>query len=459
MAKTYRFNALLTENGWLEQAVVQLDASGNIQSIGTDGVEQAESVDGYALPGFQNGHSHAFQYAMAGLSELHEGTGVPDDFWSWRTAMYDLALQVSPEHLEDIAAMLYAEMLRHGYTAVAEFHYLHHDPQGKPYANRAELGERLIAAAQRAGIHLTLVPMFYQMGGFGKAAEEKQRRFISSTIEDYHQLLESSEQAVSQYEHASLGMGIHSIRAVKAEDIQQVCQEYSGEKPFHLHISEQLKEVEDSMAFYGKRPVEWLLDNVELSEHFHLVHATHLNGREVEGIAQSGAHVVLCPTTEGNLGDGLFRFADYQAANGAWSIGTDSHVSLSPLEELRLLDYGQRLITHQRTTYYRPGQGDSGFNAIRMAWKGGRKAMGQPSDAFFKVGQPFDAVVMDAQTPLIGSSSLKHLCNTLVYASDVSHLLGTIVSGKWVVKNGQHQQKEAIVQRFLDAMADLKSRA
>lgn len=457
MTKGYHFKGLLTENGWLENVTVYVDDLGKIESI-IDTTENAELVDGYALPGFQNAHSHAFQYAMAGLAELHEGTGVPDDFWSWRSAMYDLALQVSPEQLEDIATMLYAEMLRHGYTAVTEFHYVHHDKDGKPYANLAELGSRLIAAAQKVGIHITLVPMFYQMGGFGKPAEEKQRRFISKSVEDYNQLLDSSQKTTQHYQRANLGLGIHSLRAVRPKDVVTVCEQFENDKPFHFHVSEQLKEIEDCLAYHGQRPVEWLLNNTDVNEHYHLVHATHLNNAEVKGIALSGAHVVLCPTTEGNLGDGLFRFKDYQSFNGSWSIGTDSHVSLNPLEELRLLDYGQRLSSHKRNTFFQPGMGDSGFNAIKMAWQAGRNAMGHQSETFFQVGDYFDAAVFDARTPLIGSSSLRHLCNTMVYSSDVSHLLGTMAAGKWVVKNGKHLHNETISNGFLNTMKKLQSR-
>ncbi|WP_053991725.1 formimidoylglutamate deiminase [Mangrovimonas sp. TPBH4] len=455
---TYIFKGLLTNDGWLENAAVTVDDQGIIESISSEATAEGENVNGYALPGFQNAHSHAFQYAMAGLAELHEGTGVPDDFWSWRTAMYNLALSMSPQHLEDIAAMLYAEMVRHGYTAVAEFHYLHHDINGMPYSNLAEHGERLIAAAERAGINITLVPMFYQKGGFGTPAEDKQKRFISPTIEDYYKLLESSNQATKTYKNASLGIGIHSLRAVDPNDIISVGKNYNNDLPFHIHVSEQLKEIEDCMAFHGKRPVEWLLDNCSMTENFHLVHATHLNDHEVAGIAQTKANVVLCPSTEGNLGDGLFRFNDFKNLNGQWSIGTDSHVGLNPFEELRILDYGQRLTTHKRNTYFQPNAGDSGFNAIEMAWKAGKRAMGEHLDNFFKVGQSFDAVVMDVKSPLVATASTKHLCNTFVYTTDASNILGTIINGKWVAKQGIHNNLEAISSRFVNTMKELGSR-
>ena len=263
---------------------------------------------------------------MAGLAELHQSSETPDDFWSWRTAMYNLALTVSPEQLEAIAAMVYAEMVRHGYTAVVEFHYLHHDKSGKPYSNLAELGERLISAAKKAGIHITLVPMFYQQGGFGKPAEDKQRRFISKTIDAYYNLLESSIQSSKHYNNAKVGIGIHSLRAVKGEDIKTVCNNLKNDIPFHIHVSEQLKEIKDCLSFYGKRPVQWLMDNCNLNDNYHLVHATHLDDNEIKGIAKSRANVVLCPSTEGNLGDGLFRFNEFLKIHPGCMIGIPAHI-------------------------------------------------------------------------------------------------------------------------------------
>lgn len=459
MQRHFKFRGILTKNGWLEQGLVSVDSSGTITAIGqAEENTNAESVNGYAFPGFQNAHSHAFQYAMAGLAEYHEGSGIPDDFWSWRTAMYNLALTLSPDDLEAVATQLYSEMLRHGYTAVAEFHYLHHDADGKPYANLSEMGARLIAAAKTAGIRITLIPMFYQMGGFGQAASEKQKRFLSKDIETYQRLWESSAASVLEYQNARIGNGIHSLRAVKPEHVVEFLKGRDTEIPFHIHVSEQLKEIEDCLAFHQKRPVQWLLDNTAVDANFHLVHATHLDDIEVQGIARSGANVVICPSTEGNLGDGLFRFSDFRDMGGNWSIGTDSHVGLSPMEELRILDYGQRLISHKRTTFYSPGQGDSGFNAIRMSWDSGRKAMGEKSSDFFEVGQSFDALVLDADAPLVATSSAKNLCNTLVYSADPQQLMGTIVNGKWLVKKQQHLSGDQIRQRFIQVLTKLKSR-
>ena len=457
--KSYLFEGLLTENGWLENALVQVDDDGMITRIEPDSSDtQAEHVYGYAIPGFQNAHSHAFQYAMAGLAERHEGTGTPDDFWSWRDAMYKLALSISPDQLEAIATMLYAEMARHGYTAVAEFHYVHHGTDGKPYADMAEMGSRLVAAAKRVGLRITLVPIFYQKGGFGKEATEGQRRFISATIDDYQRLWQASSAATSHYDSANVAVGIHSMRGVDPEDIKRVAVGFAQDVPFHIHISEQKKEVTDALAYLGMRPVEWMLENVAMDERFHLVHATHLTESETIGIARSKAHVVLCPSTEGNLGDGIFPLAKYQANGGQWSIGTDSHIGLNPLEELRILDYGQRLTTHKRNSFYLPGQVDSGMFAIDMALRAGRKAMGDLDEAYFKVGRPLDAVVYDAKSPLLACTSVKNLASTILYAADASMALGTLVGGRWIVAGGKHSDQETIQQEFCKAIRGLKSR-
>jgi formimidoylglutamate deiminase len=456
--KLYSFQGILLDDGWIENATVTINNSGLVETITKEEVKGAEQINGFAIPGFQNAHSHAFQYAMAGLAERHKTGTEADDFWSWREAMYTLALTMSPDHLEAVATMLYAEMVRHGYTHVAEFHYLHHDINGKHYNNLAEHGERLISAAQKAGIKITLVPMFYQKGGFGMDPQPKQRRFISKTVEDYYQLLEASEKVTNNYVGANIGYGIHSLRAVSPEDIKTVLSRTDLEMPFHIHIAEQLKEIEDAQTYLKKRPVEWLLDNANVDAHYHLVHGTHLTNSEIKGIAKSGAHVVLCPSTEGNLGDGLFPLKEYQKFGGKWSIGTDSHIGLNPLEELRILDYGQRLTSHQRNTFIDSNESDSGSYAIRKTLLSGREAMGNKNQKYFEIGQPFDAVVYDANTPLISACSKDNLLSTIVYASDSSWVMGTIVDGNWIVKNQIHQYQESIVNHFTNTMKSLKVR-
>jgi formimidoylglutamate deiminase len=457
--KNFAFKALLQNSKWLENVLISTDEKGKIVAIEENKFSyETIQLDGYALPGFQNAHSHAFQYAMAGLAERHVSSSISEDFWSWREAMYHLALQVNPDQMETIATMLYSEMLRHGYTNVAEFHYVHHDLNGKKYDNLAEMGSRLIAAAQKVGMNITLVPIFYQKGCFGQEPNERQKRFISPKIDDYLCLLEASKEACRNYSGANVAIGIHSMRGVEPRDIAEIAKSGPQDIPFHIHISEQIKEVSDSLAYLKKRPVEWLLENVDLNERFHLVHATHLTDEECIGIAQSKANVVLCPTTEGNLGDGLFPLAKYQQAGGSWSIGTDSQIGINPLEELRVLDYGQRLISHKRNTFTSEKQGDSGLFALEMATLAGRKAMNNFSPDYFKVGDIFSASVIDASAPLLECTSPENRASSILYTCDASHQLATIVNGEIQVKDGKHYKKNEIEHAFSKTMHELKNR-
>lgn len=457
--KSYYFKKILLNSGWEDDVTVQTAADGSILAFEKGERPGAEVLNVAAIPAFQNAHSHAFQYAMAGLAEVHSTTSTPDDFWSWREAMYKLALSISPDDLQVIAKQLYAEMLRHGYTDVAEFHYVHHDQDGKTYSNLSEMGERLVAAASEVGIGITLVPIFYQKGGFGKPPVDGQKRFISETIEDYKKLLEASAKSCSHYAEANVAIGIHSMRGVDPPAIAEVAQSFDATIPFHIHISEQLKEIEDSLAYLGKRPVEWMLDNVELNERFHLVHATHLTDDETRALANSKANVVICPSTEGNLGDGIFPLRSFQEYGGQWSIGTDSHVGLNPLEELRLLDYGQRLISHKRNTYYNKDQGDGGLFAIDMALKAGRRAMNNFDTEYFKVGSKLDAVLLEMSHPLLQTSSSKFLTSSIVYSADSRMQYGTISKGKLLVKEGKHVSESGIAQEFNQMIMKLGTRS
>lgn len=453
----YKFKGILMQKGWTLPAFVGVDGSGQIQYLsdtapgGYDG--PVEEVPGYGLPGFRNSHSHAFQYAMAGQAEHHRA-GIQDDFWSWREAMYWCALAMRPDTMEAIATQLYAEMLRYGYTHVAEFHYLHHDESGKPYAHLAEMGERLIAAAAAAGIKITLIPVWYQRGDFGKPPFPRQKRFICESLEDYARLLDASRRCIGHYQKARLGYGVHSLRAVDPPEIVRALA-VAQDLPFHLHLSEQLREVETCVEYLGLRPAAWLLENLPVDSRFHLVHCTHLNDAEVEGLARSGAHVVLCPGTEGNLGDGIFRLRDFARAHGRWSIGTDSQISLNPLEDLRWLDYGQRLITHQRNTF------DDGAQVlINTTWDAGNHALGISAQTdFFAIGQALDAVVVKDSSPMLSPSSPQHLLSAVLYTMDSSSILGTMVDAHWVVKNGQHQDAALIRGQYDVAIRKLAEKA
>ena len=453
--KYFRFSGLLQRQGWLSSVFIGVDKNGLIQHLSNqfpDG-EEIEKVEGFALPGFQNAHSHAFQYSMAGLAENHPA-GTADDFWSWREEMYRCALAVNPEQSEAIATMLYAEMVRVGYTQVAEFHYLHHDKDGKEYSNLAEMGERMVAAAKTAGIKITLVPVFYQKGGFGLEPHPRQKRFISNTVEQYFKLIDASKNILNNYSDASLGFSVHSLRAVDLNDIKTTFNQGPKDLPFHLHVAEQKKEITDCIEFCKKRPMQWLLENLPVDERFHLVHSTHLDDDELNKLAKSKANVVLCPSTEGNLGDGIFRMKEYVKLGGHWTIGTDSHIGLNPLEEFRMIDYRQRLVTNQRNTF----EGDAASYLVNESVSFGRKAMGFSTTNNFEMGKPLDAVVFNAKSHLVSETSEKNRLATILYTSDSSRVLGTLVNGKWIVKQQHHQSGQKIKENFSKAMRELKNR-
>lgn len=454
--KYFRFESLLQKEGWLSPAYIGIDEEGLIRYLDRQpppATIATESVLGLALPGFQNAHSHAFQYGMAGLAENHP-KDTHDDFWTWREAMYQCALSVDPDQAEAIAAMVYAEMLRNGYTHVAEFHYLHHDKNGTPYSNLAEMGERMLSAAHTAGIRITLVPVFYQKGNFGTEPYPHQRRFISHTVEDYFKLLEASQQAVKKSKKAGLAFSVHSLRAVDLKDVVTTFKQGPGELPFHLHVAEQKKEVADCVAHCGMRPMQWLLENMDVNERFNLVHSTHLDDDEVKNLAGSGANVVLCPSTEGNLGDGIFRMKEYVKLNGRWCIGTDSHIGLNPLEEFRMIDYRQRLITNKRNTF----EGNAAHYLVNESVSSGRRAMGLAQTNHFEIGKPLDAVVYNSQSHLLAATTEENRLATLLYTSDSSRVLGTLVGGKWVVKHQHHSNGNAIKKSFAAAIRQLKNR-
>lgn len=443
--KYFRFDALLMQQGWMKPAYVGVDATGLVKYLSEKPVANGfalEVVNGIAIPGFPNAHSHSFQFAMAGMAEKHQ-PGTTDDFWTWREAMYECALKMTPDQIESVSAMLYTQMLRNGITQVTEFHYLHHDLNGQPYTNVAETGERIVSAAKKAGIRITLVPIFYQRGGFGKNPQVKQRRFISKGTEQYFRLLEASRNAVGQYQNARLGFGVHSLRAVTATDVFKTVEEGPRELPFHIHAAEQKKEVEECQAHLHNRPVEWLLNNLPLNDRFNLVHCTHMNAEEIVRLAQSRANVVICPSTEGDLGDGVFPLREFAGHYGNWCIGTDSQINLDPLEDLRWIDYSQRLQSHRRNTY-----DDAATELINKTIMCGRSSAGEVRENFFEKGRPFDAVVFDSNTPTLYQSRRDHLLQAMLYTARNADIMGTIVNGRWVVKGGKAENEIEIVRDF-----------
>ncbi len=451
--KHWRFEGLLQKKAqWLSPAFVETDDKGIIIRISSSkNKDQEPTRYAWAIPGFQNAHSHAFQYAMAGQTEYAHPSHKENNFWSWRKSMYGLAESLSPEDMEAIATQLYVEMIRHGYTSVAEFHYLHHDPYGNPYNNPAEMGERLVRAAQRAGIRLTLLPVFYSQSNFQSPANSQQRRFLSKSVEDYLSLWEATKKMTQGYSNVQLGMAIHSLRAAKPKDVQEIASLSSSLAiPLHIHIAEQRKEVEDCTKALGKRPVEWLLENTQVGENFFLVHATHTNEKEIQALVNAKATVVLCPSTEGNLGDGFFAMEPFWKAGGRWCIGTDSHVSLSPMEELRWLDYGQRLQKEKRNIFCLHPEEDSGNISFHESIRWGRAAMGNSHTEYFSVGQPLDAVVINS--PLIEGAQLQRKLSTFLYSSDSTAIQTTIVAGQCHTKNKHYE----IASNFSRALKNTK---
>lgn len=375
--KTFKVSKLMIENGWMCPAFVETDERGTIRSVKGSCSGASENLAVWAMPKIPSAHSHAFQFAMAGKAEFLPKEAKGDDFWSWRKAMYDLALTITPEQMEDISTRLFTRMLEQGFGSVGEFHYLHHQPDGSYYGNPTEMAERILEAAKKTGMRVTLVPVHYQTGNFGEKASERQRRFLFKDADAYLKYLDALKAKIKKYPNARLGLGVHSLRAAPREAIREILENGDKNAPFHIHASEQTKEVDDCLAFYGRRPVAWVLENFEVNERFHFVHATHIDAGEMRGLIQTKANVVLCPTTEGNLGDGIFPLKDYHLGGGRWCIGSDSHVCQNPFEELRWLDYAQRLTHRIRNPLCTPGGPDSGEELLRQALVNGASALSE----------------------------------------------------------------------------------
>jgi formimidoylglutamate deiminase len=406
----------------------------------TDSSIISHTPAGWRLPGIANLHSHAFQRAMAGLAERQ--THPEDSFWTWRETMYRMAARFNPESLYAVAAQLYAEMLEAGYTTVCEFHYLHHAPDGNAYAEPAAMSQALIAAARDVGIRLTLLPVLYISGSFdGRALGERQRRFGFDT-DGYLRLFESLR--AQQNEMLRVGCAFHSLRAVPETAMRDVFNALPTDTRIHIHIAEQIGEVQDCVALRGARPVEWLLENFPVSARWTLVHATHLTDAEITGIAQSGATVTLCPTTEANLGDGLFPLRDYLVANGAWGIGSDSHISVSPVEELRWLEYGQRLFTRHRNIAVRADSPSVGETLLRGVLDSVQNATG--------FGATGDVVVLDADAALFAGARDGDVIDRWIFSGNRPVVKEVVVAGRQVVREGHHFDHDAIAARYRKAM-------
>ncbi|MDF7647874.1 formimidoylglutamate deiminase [Erwiniaceae bacterium L1_54_3] len=451
MAAFFAPRALLAD-GWHENVLITTDASGQITELVPDSAPgSASRLAGPVIPAIANLHSHAFQRAMAGLAEV---AGDPQDsFWTWRDLMYRMVQRLSPEQVGDIATYLYIDMLKGGYSQVAEFHYLHHDPQGQTYADDAML-LNLINAAETAGIGQTLLPVLYSYSGFGsQPASDGQRRFIQQTDAYLHQ-----QQRVAQWSAAqpllNHGICFHSLRAVSEAQMREVLSASHTAVPVHIHVAEQEKEVNDSLAWSGERPVAWLYNRFEVDQRWCLIHATHLDSDEIQRMAASGAVAGLCPTTEANLGDGIFPAVDYIARGGHWGIGSDSHVSVSTLEELRWLEYGQRLRDRRRNRITLPNQPSVGDLLWQQAAQGGAQACAIATGEL-AVGKRADWLVLENDA-FLSSVSSASLLNRWLFGGTHSQIRDVFVAGNQVISEGHHAAEEAAAARFAKAMSALQ---
>lgn len=444
-------HALLPQ-GWRRDVLLEWDADGDLTGV-TAGAHAAPDVERaeYVLPGMVNLHSHAFQRAMGGLTE-RAGNG-PDSFWTWRDLMYRFAARITPDQVEAIAAQLFSECLRHGYTALCEFHYLQRDVDGGTYARPAEMAERVAQAGQAAGMGLTLLPVLYSHAGFGAQPLRQDQRRFRTDVDDVLGIVD----ALGAWRGGQLEVGAapHSLRAAGIDQVRALAAGLPPERPLHIHIAEQLAEVEGCLASTGQRPVAYLMDRVALDARWCLVHATHLDEAETDALARSGAVAGLCPTTEANLGDGLFPLAPFIAAGGRLGIGSDSHVSQSPVEELRWLEYGQRLLHRQRNVAHVPAQRSVADFLWQAALDGGAQAAGRRVGAL-AAGRRADLLVLDAQHPNLDGVTDAEVLGRLVFCGNDNLVRDVLCGGRWVVREGRHVAQEAIGGRYRQAVRQLR---
>jgi len=448
---------LWTPEGWRRDVAFQIDEAGRVGAL----TPSAAPVTARCIvPGIANLHSHAFQRAMAGMAERqtdprHAPPGAlveQDSFWTWRETMYRFAARFDPDTLYAVAAQLYVEMLEAGYTSVCEFHYLHHAPDGTPYADPAAMSRALIAAARDAGIRLTLLPVLYMRGGFdGRALGERQRRF-GHEVDGFLALLDILRREEGPL--LRIGCALHSLRAVPPDALAAVVDALPADAPVHIHIAEQTAEVDDCIAQRGARPVRWLLDNAPVDARWTLVHATHLDAGEVRDTARSGASVAICTTTEANLGDGLFPFRDFLDAGGAWGVGSDSHISVSPVEELRWLEYGQRLVTRGRNIAVSPQQPSVGETLLAGAAASASRSTGTPCGSLVS-GHAADWIELDLRAPHFAGATDADRVDRWLFSGNRNLVDAVHVGGVQQVVQGMHRQRDAVAARYAAAMRTL----
>jgi formimidoylglutamate deiminase len=457
------------QGAWARNVLLTVGADGAWSAIEPNAAladhAHATVLDAPVLPGLVNAHSHAFQRAIAGLTEhsAAPGSGASDDFWSWRDRMYRVALRITPHQLETIATLLYAELLAGGYTQVCEFHYLHNAVDGRPYANALEISLALVRAAQRVGMGLTLLPTLYMRSGFGSVGVRDDQRRFASTPESVARLVEGVQRQAEPLAGINVGVAVHSLRAADDAAIREVAAfAASGALPLHIHIAEQLQEVQDCIAHTGKRPIEWLLQTQRVDARWNLVHATQATATELHAVRQSDAAVVICPSTEANLGDGVFNYPAYAGLEGHWSIGSDSHVTRRWSEELRLLEYSQRLSRRQRNVASQSGAHTSSAAALFEAALAGGKAATARALGGLAVGCRADFLVLDDSASALLGVPTENLLDALVFSSPDARFKQVFVAGNQVLANDRVGDlpsapgaRRAIAQDFVQTMKAL----
>jgi formimidoylglutamate deiminase len=435
--------ALLTD-GWAERVRISI-TDDQITGIERDvSAAPGDERHAIALPGLPNLHSHAFQRLMAGLAEAPGAPG-QDDFWGWRTLMYRLVERLTPDDVAAIAALAYVEMAEAGFTRVGEFHYLHHAPNGRGYDDPAAMAAAIAAAADETGIALTLLPVFYAHSDFAGAPPTPQQRRFVNDLDGFARLLDASRAAVRSLPDAIVGVAPHSLRAVAPDELARLIPLANG-APVHIHAAEQLREVEGCLAWSGQRPVDWLLTHAPVDDHWCLIHATHVDDSELARIVASGAVVGLCPVTEANLGDGIFPAADYLTQGGAFGVGTDSNVRIDAAEELRLLEYGQRLTLRRRAVLSKEGR-SSGRTLFDAALTGGAQALG--ASGGLAIGAPADIIAL-ADDPATGDTLLDRWVFARTRGVDAVWR-----GGRRIVSDGRHVHRDAIERRYAQVAARL----
>ena len=448
MTKVFARKAFLS-NGWNEKVRLTI-ADGLVQTIQPDcQAEPSDFVADAIIPGIANAHSHAFQRALAGHCE-HQGPEGKDNFWSWRVQMYRLANSIGPEDLAAIARQAYCEMLASGYTSVAEFHYLHRDSSEAQAVGR--MSEAIISAAEDTGIRLTYVPILYERAGFGQTSPLAEQGRFAMDITEYVEHFESARTRSS--DTTNVGVGAHSLRAVSQKSLTQLTDIAERELcPLHIHIAEQTAEVEQCLVQHQARPVEWLFKEFAPNERWCLVHATHVTPDELESMAKSNAVVCLCPTTEANLGDGIFPLRDWLELEGHIAIGSDSHISLNPFEEMRWLEYGQRLSSLSRNVASVP-HNHCGRNLLEKILEGGAQACRHGATGL-QVGLPADLVVLDLDHPMLAGHASESILDALVFSGLNLPISRVMVAGNWKVIDGMHVEHQGIGSEYSKVVDNL----